>query len=93
MSGHSKGPWTIRENPEKDSDEYWRYPFWIDGKGKEPIADIRGLGNAEENAHLISSAPDMLEVLEAVLAMVDNGAAHNISGDSIVRVIRKAKGE
>jgi len=83
---HTKGPWKVENGSVYTHDQKRIALMDREEPQTSPI-------ERDTNAQLIASAPDMLEVLEAVLAMVDNGAAQNISGDSIARVVRKAKGE
>jgi len=93
---HTKGPWKVKyEYHDRwevfhDMETYQPTIAFGPVRVNDPTAEER---TGEANARLIASVPDMLEILEAIKAMVDNGACCNISGDSIHRVIRKAKGE
>lgn len=68
MSGYTKGPWRAVENGftkmgVKDSAGYW-----LTYKAGE---DFMGAEILEANARLIAAAPDLLEVLQAIIARLD----------------------
>ena len=77
MSAHTPGPWRIVDNTDLDGG------LWIvvdhDEVGPVSIAAVRQgcdeareLGSNKANAHLIASAPDMIEALSAALGYMRN---------------------
>lgn len=92
MSNHTKGPWGVLP----DIDFYIRRIF----AGSHYIGVI---GNSDDtidvtiaNARLIAAAPDLLDVLCEMVAMMDCGDEHGAGSDWHKKakvVIAKAKGE
>lgn len=65
MTKHTQGPWAARANPEPDGD---KWPYWVDGSGGEPIANVFGYEDGAEVAALIARAPDLLAENERLRA-------------------------
>jgi hypothetical protein len=65
MSGHTKGPWRVRENPQHDPEVC---DLSICGD-IFVLADITGPNYAhqEANARLMAAAPELLEALEGLM--------------------------
>jgi hypothetical protein len=102
---HTQGPWTYNKRLAKDGDKDTK----IYGKSKhlfEPICRIphddvttEGYREVKANAHLIASAPDLLEALDDMCyAFKDPGHMDNWSipkkaaWNKATEAIRKAKG-
>lgn len=66
---HTPGPWTVKENTEDGNSA----PFFIDADLCS-VADVTGIGieQAEANAILIASAPELLDALKALIWQHDN---------------------
>lgn len=100
---HTPGPWIVRD----ETNEEGFGPFYICHPGVRSIAVTCGRGThklveiGRANAHLISAAPEMLQILEALLSddRVDLLQSFVINGEfrdpreTISAVIAKAKGE
>lgn len=89
---HTPGPWKVKPFENEQGD------FNIDSEYGYHIAEtIGGLGNEEEaNANLIAAAPDLLESLQAMVAMMDSGDEHGAGSPWHIKAtaaITKATGE
>jgi hypothetical protein len=62
MSEHTKGPWEVSTTKDPDGGEDWTC---VDA-GCWNVADLGNTHNAEANARLIASAPDLLRLVEDV---------------------------
>lgn len=84
---HTPGPWRVESGP------YYR-AIRVDG---EVIADVRQIGRSfnESNARLLAAAPDLLEALEGLLAVVEQNDLPLSDPERIAAraAIAKAKGE
>lgn len=92
MSGHTKGPWRVRENPRHNPD---CCDLSICGD-IFILADINGpqYSHQEANARLIAAAPEMLEALASLETYLRDTPHHNAPEAAAARaVIRKATGE
>ena len=93
MSKHTPGPWRV-----KIYKPYRSEAIIVNDDGEIASVDLACMPGAEEDAHLIAAAPDMLEALEAVEAWWN---AHGIEGDhrtdafcTLARTaIKKARGQ
>lgn len=77
---HTPGPWTIEENAIISANK-WLIPPDKYGPGvRQKIIDLTGAmggDNTDADARLISAAPDMLEALQAIVALSqDQGRAN-----------------
>jgi hypothetical protein len=98
MSEFTKGPWVI----EYDNSDSYGGGCWFN-VGPATINFSYNISEEEErivkaNANLIAAAPDMLEALEALTAIVDRQPDFNDDGDGLAlsrcyEAIAKAKGE
>lgn len=98
MSGHTKGPWDLSREPESDC---YTITFTEESGREWCLADVYGSSPvAKANATLISSAPDLLEALEAITDLYSHESS---VGESSMRLydarsiallaISKAKGK
>ena len=71
MAEHTPGPWTYREPPESLDRPI---AYWVDGPGAGgamPIADIvTNIAQAEANARLIASSPNLLAVAKLAQSLL-----------------------
>ena len=70
---HTPGPWSVEIDHHNNAPEYIR--AYADGE----MYDLASVlcdetGNATANARLIAAAPDMLDVLQAIAADIENRA-------------------
>ena len=63
---HTPGPWSVYVNDHRSAVVRAMFP---DGQEKCPIGKVEGV-HALGNARLIAAAPDLLEALQAVLAIL-----------------------
>lgn len=83
MSAHTPGPWQyVRENGSPTTG-----PHMIKGAIPGYLAEVRdcGSGDVEANARLIAAAPDLLEALKGVLAIVSDSqgvAGYHLNGNT-----------
>ena len=75
---HTKGEWTVKSNPEL---------CWVESKTHH-IATI-SFGN-EANAKLIASAPELLQTLKHMYAVISNGGNVKEMQFDIEQAIKKA---
>lgn len=74
MSGHTKGPWRVDPDDELCIET-------ADGKTTLAVLDMHTDEDAE-NAKLIAAAPEMLETLQELWALIEDGQlVRNISND------------
>jgi hypothetical protein len=94
---HTPGPWTISErDPQRDQ----FYVFGTDFTGQDyPVATVTSCDDPDQhdaNARLIAAAPELLDALKNLRAMVigEHGASaySNVNGERADAVIRKAEG-
>jgi hypothetical protein len=90
MSEHTKGPWEARWS---ERGQYW----FIDHPQQEGSATLTKLDCDEADARLIAAAPDMLEMLRDVVAVLNDPDAdwtdaHRVERE-ILAVIAKATGQ
>lgn len=92
MSKHTPGPWKHRKagsaiHGEPGHEERFEYPAHIvsvikDGQGRKVTRFVAECSSTtlpnEENARLISAAPDLLEALRDVLEDIDNLDMRNV---------------
>ena len=75
MSEHTPGPWAIADGK---SNVEWRNfairPAVSVRKAQSPIATVPKTDVGEANARLIAAAPELLEVLQVALHLIDRGA-------------------
>lgn len=91
---HTPGPWRYdRRNPSPTTGEHM-----IAGGKPGYLAEVRdcGSGDVVANARLIASAPDMLQALHAVIALLSDPDADGTDANRVERqileVIAKATG-
>lgn len=97
MSEFTKGPWSQKESYDieiwSDNELVCNIPTWDpDNTGYNVCNEVAA------NANLIAAAPDMLEALEELTAMVERQPDFNDDGDGLMlsrchKAIKKAKGE
>ena len=73
MDKHTPGPWSVEIDHHNNAPEYIR--AYADGE----MYDLASVlcdetGNATANARQIAAAPDMLDVLQAIAADIENRA-------------------
>ena len=87
MSEGRSGPWAI------DSDAIGQLTIW--SHEHYPIATIVNGAQAQANAQKIAAAPDMLEALEAFVAVWDSYSQDSWEDvyEAAIEAIAKAKGE
>ena len=96
MSKHTPGPWIVTRRTQKEGD--CNPGIWIHGKDHQTVFDSGALDVfplSEANATLIAAAPDLLQSLEYVLAMIaeDDLIPEDVSYMRLARAaIAKAKG-
>lgn len=87
---HTKGPWVCVP---KDGSDGWTGIYKEDKEGRELLADV----HLEANAHLITTAPEMLEALELALNCLENlpakCTAERYAIEKLKAAIKKARGE
>ena len=91
---HTPGPWEVYGPVDLDYWIIYRYP-----NGYDQHVATAHWNHPEDysvvlnNAHIIAAAPEMLEVLEALVSMVDSGDYRQEILDLAEAAIRKARGE
>jgi hypothetical protein len=72
-AGYTPGPWIYTRNPENTR-------WIIDGAPARAIACTAGYEpNNEANAHLIAAAPELLEALEGLVAIIEAAGLYQLS--------------
>ncbi len=98
MSNWTKGPWTVEVDT---GDRFYSEHHIESSEGMVAIVDGGNYGawrdsedegkqEFEANAHLISSAPDLYEALEGILAITDRD---HVAWDKAHAAMEKARGE
>lgn len=100
MSGHTKGPWLIKEYGRSTSDNECDHSKMYIGRRAgsfevkvvtgEPVTSMREVAI---NAALIAAAPDLLEALEDLVRHQEVLGRHNTIIDKALSAIAKARGE
>ena len=93
---HTAGPWDCKYRKENDS-----FPNrWLIISARKIVAKVGDFPEAESNARLIASAPELLHELEHLLALLEPLEADGILGvpglatlNAARAAIAKAKGE
>lgn len=95
---HTKGPW--KAHFDGVGTPYYQYNQYVTAPncGGELIAKVQNMDEAEANAHLIASAPDLLEALEVARGALDyayfqKGVACFKELQFVESVIAKAEGK
>lgn len=91
---HTPGPWVINKFvSRRSSGEVENFEILADDEF--PICDMVGTGSCTlANAHLVASAPDMLDALEDIASLLNDGD-YNARGECIAiarATIKKTKG-
>jgi hypothetical protein len=86
---HTPGPWNY-DGPNAQTAHIIHV---ADGEIAEAFSEWISNKQAEANANLIAAAPDMLEALEYIEAMVNDGIGDQINLDKLEHVIAKARGQ
>ena len=99
MSIHTPGPWDIEKCPEAQAVTDGRDWPWLvtynDGEYEGHLALVQ-TQNAEANARLIAAAPDLLEALEGIAALLEQlgfVSDASLTVGAARAAIAKAKGE
>lgn len=95
MNKHTKGPWNIHECETLEI-----HPF-NDTMGTKIICEIPkdAKGNKKANAHLIASAPELLEALKqehdfaCQEHFISQGVEHDENSCGVCQLIKKAEGK
>ena len=92
MNKHTKGPWEIH------TAQNGRTIFQIGPCAPEEYAGSAWLDVSMENARLIAAAPDLLEALERLIKLRDDGLSNDYylfkdAIDAAREVAKKARGE
>jgi hypothetical protein len=84
-STYTPGPWQATK---------WANGFEISAPDEHyTIAKLSGCNNAENNARLIASAPELLEALRAMLEMTTDNRTHGKEIYRACAVIQEAEGQ
>jgi hypothetical protein len=97
---HTKGPWkATRSDRTKGADEWFITANIVDHNGERDICSIPGGASTTSggNARLIAAAPELLDALKAMLALVKDhpdfqGRDHIGLGIQVNNAIDKAEG-
>jgi hypothetical protein len=91
MSKHTPGPWRV-----KIYKPYRSEAIIVNDDGEIASVDLACMPGAEEDAHLIAAAPDMLEALEAAIGDQEDFEDGRLSGNTVATIrtaIKKARGQ
>lgn len=90
-TNYTPGPWNFRAVPADSQDGIMS--FWIDSSDGSPLVDIRARRNkkeAEANARLVATAPDLLESLMQLVEQMESQRGDWLNTDSARAAIAKA---
>lgn len=92
---HTKGPWNVQLAQPYDEHEF-EVSYDTEDSLTYPIADVRGKlesGDAEANANLIASAPDLYEALKSLACVCRDVSYTHSELNKARQALAKAEGK